>query len=346
MNEIRANWFASLVVCFPSLGRNGAMVWWRGALVVEFVALAGDLLAADTVTTVRVTRSGTVVDYTASELRLRPAGGRDVVIPAAQVVRIETNRTAAHEAAEKSFAAGEWKVAAEQFATAIRGEERAWVRREMLARLTRCYRELGDGDMAGRVFLQLVKSEATDAQFAAIPLAWQATEKLTLSQRQAREWLDAAGSSSANLIGASYLLVGGDTTSADAASATAVLDRLTRDRDARIALLAEAQRWRVRQAGVGEDELRRRRKTIERLARPLRAGPTFVLGQSLASAGKIDLAVAEFLRIPVEYEHERGLAAAGLSEAANLLRSVKRGEEAAAIDREREREYGATAAAK
>jgi hypothetical protein len=327
-------------------GRNGKMAWWRGALVVVLVALVGGSLAGDTVTTVTaagatMTRSGTVVDYTASELRLRPAGGREVVIPAAQVVRIETARTAAHEAAETSFVGREWRVAAEQFATAIRGEERAWVRREMLAQMTRCYRELGDGDTAGRVFLQLVKSEATDAQFAAVPLVWQVTDTLTLSERQAREWLDAAGSSSANLIGASYLLA-----SADTASAMAVLDRLTRDRDARIALLAEAQRWRVRQAGMAAEDLSRRRATIERLARPLRGGPTFVFAQSLAAAGKVELAVAEFMRIPIEHQHERTLAAASLSEAANLLRTAKRGEEAAAIEREREREYGAAAAAK
>lgn len=220
------------------------MAWWRGALVLVLVVLAGGSSAADTVTSVTaagamVLRSGTVVDYTASELRLRPAGGRDVVIPAAQVVRVETSRTAAHEAAEKSFAAREWKATADQFATAIRGEERAWVRREMLAQMTRCYRELGDGDAAGRVFLQLVKSEATDAQFAAIPLAWQATEKLTLSNRQAREWLDAAGSSSANLIGASHLLA-----SSDAASAMTVLDRLTRR-----SRCADCRSWRRRSDG-------------------------------------------------------------------------------------------------
>lgn len=345
MNLIRAARLKSLVDWFQFFGRNSEMAWWRAALVFVLVALLGGSLAADTVTTVTaagatMTRSGTVVDYTASELRLRPAGGREVTVPAVQVVRIETARTAAHEAAEKSFVERDWKAAAEQFGTAIRGEERGWVRREMLAQMTRCYRALGDGDAAGRVFLQLVKSEATDAQFAAIPLVWQATDKLTLSERHAREWVEAAGSSSANLIGASYLLA-----SADAAVATTVLDRLTRDRDPRIALLAETQRWRVRQAGVAAEELSRRRATIERLARPLRGGPTLVFAQSLAGASKVDLAVAELLRVPIEHANERTLAAASLTEAANLLRSAKRDEEAAAIERERDREYGATARA-
>ncbi|MEX2187474.1 MAG: hypothetical protein WD875_11790 [Pirellulales bacterium] len=305
-------------------------------LVASSVASA---LAADTVT-VRtsggsiVTRNGTVVDYTASELRLRPAGGRDVVLPADQIVRIEAARSAAHDQAETSFGKRAWREAAEQFADAIRGEERPWVRREMLARMVRCYRALGDGDSAGKVFLQLVKSDATADQFAAIPLAWQTVDPLVVSPQQARAWLDAVGDPAANLLGASHLLA---TTDAD--DAMAALQRLTSDRDLRIALLADAQRWRTIRTALDDAELARRQRTVERIDASLRGGPYFALGQSLLSAGKIDEAVAALLRVPIGHAQQRSLPAAALASAGSALREAGRTDEANVLFAELQRDY-------
>lgn len=310
-------------------------------LGVVWAALCTASLAAEDVVTVRtpagsvVSRNGTVVDYSASGLRLQPAIGREVAIPAEQIVRLETPQSAAHAEAERLFAARDYGSAADKFAAAVRGEDRAWMRREILARLVHCYRALGDGDSAGRVFLQLAKGDPTAKQFAAIPLAWRADDRLSVSQRQAREWLDSPGDGAANLIGASHLL-----TTTEAADANAALERLATDRDARVALLAEAQRWRVRRAGLVADEIARRRATVERLPAPLRAGPRFVLGETLAAAGRTDEAVAMLVCVAIERPEERPLAAASLVAAARALESSQRAEEAKLVWRELERDFG------
>ncbi len=307
--------------------------------VVLIASCAAVPLAADTVTLRTpggsvVERTGTVVEFTASELRLRPVGGRDVVHSADQIVRIETTRSAAHDEAEALFSKLAWKESAERFADAIRGEQRPWVRREMLARMVRCYRAVGDGDSAGKVFLQLAGGSATSAQYASIPLAWQAVDPLVVSQRQARAWLDAAGDSAANLIGASHLVA-----TPDAGDAMTALQRLTTDRDQRIALLAEAQRWRTTRAGVDESEITRRQAVVERIDVPLRGGPYFVLGQTLLAAGKTDQAVATLLRVPIGYADERSLCAASLDEATRALSAAGRTDEANVLSRELQRDY-------
>lgn len=318
-------------------GRSAIQVG-RGAVCLALSAAS--LNAADTIV-VRTpagsvaSRSGTVIDYTAANLRLQPSTGREVAIPADEIVRIETTHGPTHAEALRSFAARDYRTAADKFAESVRGEDRAWMRRELLARLAQCYRALGDGDSAGRVFLQLVKGNATNGQFASIPLAWRADESLVVSQRQAREWLDATGDSAANLIGASHLL-----TTTEAADASAALDRLSTDRDARVALLAEAQRWRVRRAGLSADELLRRRAAVERLPAPLRAGPHFVLGETLAAAGRTDESVAMLVRVAIEHPEDRALAAAGLAAAARTLESSQRAEEAKLLARELERDFG------
>lgn len=329
----------------PRAPRNASILLRLCCHVMLIATGAGALPAADRVTLRTTagsltTRSGTVVDYSASELRLQPAAGGEVSIAADQVVRIETARTAAHAQAEALLAKKAWPEAAERLADAIRGEPRPWVRREMLAQMVRCYRALGDGDAAGKVFLQLAQGNPPAAEFAVIPLAWQAIDPLVVSPRQARAWLEAAGDSAANLLGASHLL-----NTAEAADAMAVLERLTSDRDVRIALLAEAQRWRTKRAGLDAAELARRRDVVGKIDVPLRGGPYFALGQSQLAAGQTDDAVATLLRLPIGYAQERTLCAAAIADAAEALRAAGRREEADALSRELQRDYADLAGA-
>jgi tetratricopeptide (TPR) repeat protein len=164
-----------------------------------------------------------------------------------------------------------------------------------------------------------------------MPLAWQVDETFVVSPPQARAWLDAADDSAANLLGASHLL-----TTADAMTALA---RLTNDRDVRIAMLAEAQRWRTVRIGLDDKELARRRNVVEKIALPLRSGPYYVLGQSLLAAGRTDEGVAALMRVPIELADRRSLAAAALSDAAAALKAAGRHDEASAIARELEQRY-------
>src|SRR4026207_903677 len=80
------------------------------ALVLGFLgssifALSGALLAEDTVTystavdpAARLKKSGTILEFMGTELRLRGTLGTDETIPAARVVEIQTQWTAAHQA--------------------------------------------------------------------------------------------------------------------------------------------------------------------------------------------------------------------------------------------------------
>ena len=275
--------------------------------------------------------SGQIVDIREGRLTRRRADGRDDVYPLARVVRWETSWPAGVDDARRQMRAGRHAEAVELLRTASGRETRAWVKRALVADAIVCFRELGQLQRAGELFASLYQGDPQTPHLDVIPLAWTpAPDPSSAWLDAAQRWLAQDESPALALLGASWLIAFGQPDRAQP-----VLQKLSIHRDSRLALLAEAQRWRILGASAAESELARWPKVVERLPASLRAGPYFVLGRTLARRGQSELAVLMFLRVPIESADQARLAAESLEAAAAELEQLQRSGEARQLLRER-----------
>jgi tetratricopeptide (TPR) repeat protein len=277
--------------------------------------------------------AGTILDYTGTELRIRQASGRESVVPAEKVVSIDTPKTPKHLAGDALFDAGDFTKAVDPYREAMREEKRLWMHRQILAQLVWCYRNLGQVERAGDIFLLLVDNDPSTQFFDAIPLAWTSAAPAPAAERQAKTWLAKSSQSAALLLGASWLL------STDRAVAIAALDRLAADADSRIAQLAAAQLWRTKLVTAKPDEVARWQADVEKLPAPLQAGPYYVAAEALARLGNHEQAALAYLRVPLLHSRHRYLNPDALFGAGRALETLGRPTEAAGVYRELTADY-------
>ena len=330
------------VKCWVSCIRRGAAVGW-----LVFGSLVGMACAEDVVVYAtgregrgRGTARGIVVDFTGEHLVLRVADGREQTIPASRVIEVRTTRAPEQVAGDGFVRARQYEKALERYPAALRNEQRPWVRREIMAQCVRCWCELGQFERAARGFLALVQSDPKTQFFHTIPLAWFPHQPSPAFRQQASAWLENRSSGVARLLGASWLL-----STEGRAAAIGALQELRVDRDARVALLAEAQLWRTQVVRVKPQDVERWRGVIARMPERLRPGPYFVLGQALAAQGREESAALAFLRIPILYPEYGRLAAAALLSAGRELERIGQAQEAATLYQEVVRDHGDAPAA-
>jgi len=274
--------------------------------------------------------NGRIVDYRGGQLRLETAGGREQTYPAERIVRIDTHHTPQQEEADALFEQGRFASARALYGQARASETRAWVRREITARIVWCYRALGQLSRASEEFLVLIRSDPATPYFACIPLAWVPSQPSMLLEQNARQWLNRDEMPAAVLLGASHLMA-----TASRPQALARLRRLAADpSDPRIEALAAAQTWRAAVVSADEERLADWRRAIDGMPQSLRAGPYFVLGLGWAQRQNWEQAALAFMRIPVLYPEQRSLAARSLLEAGRSLEKLQRPAQAAGLYRE------------
>lgn len=281
--------------------------------------------------------TGEVLEYTGREITLRRPGGQEQRYPSERVAAVETTRSAEQLAGLQFVEQSKYAEALRQFESALGGEKRAWVRREILAEMVWCLRELGDDARAGEVFLVLVGSDPDALEFRCIPLAWVTAQPSPQLERQSKKWLADEDSSVAMLLGASHLLP-----TADRMAAIERLKRLTTDRDPRIRALATAQLWRTDSTHVREEEIAARLGDIDKMPAGLRGGPALVLGQALAARQEPHRAAMWLLRLPLVEGRPRRLSARALHDAAQALERVGQQAEAGLLYHELVADYPAT----
>src|SRR5688572_18911841 len=137
----------------------------------------------------RVRLRGEIVEYTGKLLEIRSSGGAVQRVPAGKVLSVETTRTAAHVRGDELFQEGSFADAGKEYLAALDAEPREWVRRDVLARLVVCQRELGDVAAAGESFLTLTASDPETLHFACIPLDWFSDEPDAALAKAAQRWL-------------------------------------------------------------------------------------------------------------------------------------------------------------
>ncbi len=274
-------------------------------------------------------RRGTIADYTGQTLTLAP----DTRIPADRVVRIDSKWTASQLAGDAAIAEGEFAKALAAYQRAMREESRRWVRRRILAQMVWCYRGQGKSDQAALAFLSLVKDDPATRAFDAIPLVWFASTGVRVDAAKARGWLKSPDAA-ARLIGASHLMA-----SPDRRAALDVLEALSIVADRRIALLAQAQLWRVRTAQSKPHEVDGWAGAIQRIPESLRAGPYFVVARAFAHHKQPKRAAETYMRVPILHRNHYHLAAQSLWDAARQLESLGNKAHAKRLYRELVRDF-------
>jgi tetratricopeptide (TPR) repeat protein len=189
--------------------------------------------------------------------------------------------------------------------------------------------------MAGEEFLVLVRDDPDTPHFPCIPLAWVPAQPSTLVQQAARRWIAKDDMPAAVLLGASHLLLTGDSHDA----AMSYLAGLMAAKDPRIVQLVKAQMWRPMVAQAGERELAAWQAAIERMPESLRAGPYYVLGRGWFQRQDWEQAALAFMRIPILYPEHRMTAARSLMDAGWSLEKLDRTSQAARVYRELIQEY-------
>ena len=288
----------------------------------------------------RTRLKGKVLEYTGREIVVVTEDGREVKRPGAQVVAVETDLPDEVAAGDKLYAAADFKQARDRYAAANRQEKRAWARRKIVVKIIDCYKQLGQNEAAGRLFLALVKEDPDTPDFAAIPLAWLPAQSPRELQQAAEQWLAEGDSPAAALLGASHLLA-----SSRRAAALEKIELLARDDDRRIAALARGQAWRAALATAHDDLVGRWQKTLAEIPEALRAGPYLVLGQALARKADAEPAVLTLLHVPLLYPQERLLASEALRMSIELLEKTGQTAGAARLREELSSAYAGTRAA-
>lgn len=296
-----------------NLGSICGVCLWLGGVVA--LARSEDVVHYRTGHDSRLVRSsGEILEYTGSRLRLRTSSGREATIPADRVQRIDSAWSKQHVEGNRLRSRGQFGEAIQQYALALRSENRNWVRQRIYSRITWCCRSLGDYDRAAEAFLFMVRDNPDTPYFDAIPLFWRPYQPSLEFEQRAIQWTETTNFSAVALMGASWLHSG-----REGSTARQTLKRLQNDHDERVALMARTQLWRNEIVTVTENQLDAWRSTIGQIPSSLRAGPYFVLGRALAHQGRLDEAALALLRVPILYSHFRALAADALLAAGELL---------------------------
>ncbi len=267
----------------------------------------------------RLPYSGYVDDYTGREVILRTKTGEGLKrFPREDVIQVQTAYTAHHEKGRQLLSNGKPTEAKVELTQALKEEDRAWVRREILAQLVRCALWNGNYRAAMPLFLSIVESDPETIHYGLAPLAWGDTASEAGLKVDARNWLTDKSPVS-QLIGASHLLFDRELND----QAEKVLRQLARDVNIKIQRLAQMQLWRVRSLGgaATANELGRWEAAIDELPEELRVGGYFVLGQTFRRQHQPERAAAMLLWLPLVYDADRYLAARACFDAAELVAS-------------------------
>lgn len=257
---------------------------------------------------------GEITEIMGGQVRVRRADGKEDVVPWARVRKLHTTWPEQAELGDRRQAEGKYEQAVEAYRAASSADSRVWVKREMAARACGALREMSQIKKAGELFLSLYRADPLLIQLDVMPLAWITVSPDNELDSLASQWLAMEDSSAATLLGASWRIALGKHQGVQEP-----LRKLTTHRDSRIALLAESQLWRLRLATAAESDVESWERVVRRMPTALRAGPYYVVGQAWAKLDQHDRAALAWMRIPIEFPGQRGLAARAIELAAEQL---------------------------
>jgi tetratricopeptide (TPR) repeat protein len=300
------------------------------------VAAAEDVVIIRSATdpAARIRKTGEILDHTGLELTLQTSFGTTERIPAARVVEIATAWTAEQDAARNERKSGRLTEAIAAFRDAQRIEKRAWVRRQIAAELSNVFLEAGRVAEAVETFLPVVASDPATPHYASAPIAWRASLPDAALDSRAEIWLEDQQPEAARLLGASWLLPGGQRE-----RAIAVLEELSNSRDPRIAGLAACQLWRTKLVTAKLKEVRQWQEQLAKYPPEVQASGWYIVGEAFARLEDCETAALAYLKTPLLFHASRPVAADAVLAAAKQLEKIGRPQQAVGLYRELQRDY-------
>ncbi|MDF1745795.1 MAG: hypothetical protein P1V19_19000 [Gimesia sp.] len=259
----------------------------------------------------------TILNFTHSEIKVKLLPSGTVrTYPSSQIIKVHTPQTEHYQQGLKELKASQFSKAIESFSEALNIENRSWVRREILALMTKAALSQGDLLKAALRFQMMVENEPDSRHFELIPLDWTIRESISPVRNSAHRWLKMKDEVK-QLMGASILL----TTPDYRAQAEAALRSLATSPNINVQQLARTQLWRIRlRAGdLNHLELQRWERNLNRVPKHLKAGPYYLLGTGYALLERHDQATASFLWAPLAYDSNPQLSAMANLKAADSL---------------------------
>lgn len=309
---------SSLVILIPVLLNSKANAQFTDEVVVKG-STAGS----------RMTIRCEIVDYTGRYLTARGnSGQREQRIPSEQVLTVRTPQTETHKLGKRMLDEGRLREAETHLTKALEDEPRTWMRREILALLTRSALRRNDLTAAGTRFQMLFTSDPDTPYMDLVPLQWTAATVQGEARSSAIVWLKDP-EPIARLIGASLLFFDPSTGQV----ARDVLSKLNRTPGDRIRRLAWWQQWRLRihTRDVTEYDIERWTSRVEDLEPALRAGPYFLLGEGFLIRQDFEMAAANFLKVPLVHESDHPIVPRSLLHAGNSLARIGLTDQAAGL---------------
>jgi hypothetical protein len=261
-----------------------------------------------------------------------------------QIERIDTKWPPGFEEGKAALTGGDFASAATQLRTAVREEKRTWAQDFCRSFLLQALDGQGDVEGAAEVFVDLAPHRNDVGIMAYAPFRWIKDPPLSEQRRtMARAWLLHNEEPLVKLLAANWLI------DSDRPKALTALEKLLTDPDGRVRPIARAMLLREQiekdPKAVAKEDLAEFRVEVERLPKPVRVGPQYVLGLAYEAAGDpIDAALA-FLYIPFVTYGPPELQADALERAAKACRKANLKGDAAKIEAELRKKFPASAAA-
>lgn len=312
------NWPCQLLVMITM-----AIAWVAQPVLLYAETMDVVIIAGSDPSVKPVRKTGTITEFTGKTLTIESQSGRQLKIPAKQIVRIETRWNKEKLAGDRAYQQQNFREAAALYAQAADKEPRVWARRKIIVQSIWCFQNLGQPTRAASLFVALLQSDPHTGDFNAIPLVWLPRHPDDTTEQLAVNWLGSQQGPVVHLMAASWLL-----SSPHHREAREVLSRLLNHEDSRVAQLASAQLWRQQVHTVRTSELVRWHRILENMPFKFRAGPYFLLGTALARQAREEEAVIAYLRVSIQFAQHRALAAKSLLRAAQISETLDRQDQA------------------
>ncbi len=293
--------------------------WIMYLLIMAFVIghfggfASADIVASDTVhyrqQQVRQLK-GTIVDFNGQGLTIMLTSGQKRVIPAEQVIRIDSQRTPAQRAARLATKAGQFEKAASNYYRLLESgaEDRNWVQCEIRSELVLALRADGKHFQASKAFLQLFHKDPGTPYMHCIPLIWAGGfTPSPQAEATAVAWMEDLARPIAQLLGSSLLLG-----TRKSQQAERVLLNLAETAIPPLNALARAQWLRTQLPYASADKIELCRKTVEQLPLSLQGGPYYILSRLYERTGENRKAAVAAMRVAILDDANPNLAAEAL----------------------------------
>ena len=286
----------------------------------------------------------TILDYTGREVAYQTKQGTATRrLPRRDLIEVTTHYNPPHTEAREMLAKGQAKEAFAKLDAALDQENRAWVRREILATQVKCALWNGDRVTAGERFLAILDSDPNTLYFSLMPLSWSEEPPSEDLVRASRNWLTQTANSAAMLLAASHLL----TDERHSTQALRTLKELARDGQLEIQRYGQIQLWRVKTLTeeISRDELFRWQRTFDDAGDALGGGSRYIVGTAWQRRHDDVAAAAAWLWLPLMANEDRWLAAQAAWNAAQALDRAGQKHEASALNKEIAHRFAGTPAA-